>query len=76
MLKNVFADESFDYIVASLILSMVPNENKCFEEMIRVLKKDGRILIFDKFALKSKVTLTKIGKAIYKYVRNRYWSNF
>ena len=49
-----FADESFDYIVASLILSVVPNENKCFEEMIRVLKKDGRILIFDKFALKIK----------------------
>lgn len=76
--KMSFADESFDYIVASLILSMVPNENKCFEEMIRVLKKDGRILIFDKFAPKNqKVTLTKkIGKAIYKYVRNRYWSNF
>lgn len=56
-----FADESFDYIVASLILSMVPNENKCFEEMIRVLKKDGRILIFDKFAPKNqKLTLTNV----------------
>ena len=69
-----FADESFDYIVASLILSVVPNENKCFEEMIRVLKKDGRILIFDKFAPKIKTNANKkIGKAIYKYVRNRYW---
>lgn len=58
--KMSFADESFDYIVASLILSVVPNENKCFEEMIRVLKKDGRILIFDKFAPKNqKLTLTK-----------------
>ncbi len=55
-----FEDESFDYIVASLILSVVPDENKCFGEMIRILKKDGRILIFDKFAAKNqKLTLTK-----------------
>ncbi|MGE7128960.1 class I SAM-dependent methyltransferase [Lysinibacillus xylanilyticus] len=58
--KMAFDDESFDYIVASLILSVVPDENKCFGEMIRVLKKDGRILIFDKFAPENqKITLTK-----------------
>lgn len=58
--KMVFEEESFDYIVASLILSVVPDENKCFGEMIRVLKKDGRILIFDKFAPKDqKISLTK-----------------
>lgn len=58
--KMAFEDESFDYIVASLILSVVPDENKCFGEMIRVLKKDGRILIFDKFAPKDqKISLTK-----------------
>ncbi|MGE7946304.1 class I SAM-dependent methyltransferase [Lysinibacillus sp. NPDC093688] len=58
--KMAFDDESFDYIVASLILSVVPDENKCFGEMIRVLKNDGRILIFDKFAPKNqKITLTK-----------------
>lgn len=58
--KMSFEDESFDYIVASLILSVVPDESKCLGEMIRVLKKDGRILIFDKFAPKNqKITLTK-----------------
>ena len=48
--KMAFEDESFDYIVASLILSVVPDDNKC---MLRVLKQDGRILIFDKFAPKN-----------------------
>ena len=58
--KLIFEDDTFDYIVASLILSVVPDENKCFQEMIRVLKKDGKILIFDKFALKNqKSTLLK-----------------
>ncbi|WP_155591221.1 class I SAM-dependent methyltransferase [Lysinibacillus cavernae] len=58
--KMAFEDESFDYIVANLILSVVPDDNKCFGEMIRVLKKDGRVLIFDKFAPKNqKITLTK-----------------
>jgi len=51
--KMTFEDESFDYIVASLILSVVPDDNKCMQEMIRVLKQDGRILIFDKFAPKN-----------------------
>ncbi|MFJ7839073.1 class I SAM-dependent methyltransferase [Lysinibacillus sphaericus] len=55
-----FEDESFDYIVASLILSVVPDEHKCFEEMIRVLKLNGKILIFDKFAAKhQRITVTK-----------------
>lgn len=58
--KMAFEDESFDYIVASLILSVVPDEHKCFEEMIRVLKQDGKILIFDKFAPKhQQITITK-----------------
>ena len=50
----IFEDESFDYVVASLILSVVPNANKCFQEMTRVLKHEGKIIIFDKFAPKNK----------------------
>ena len=49
-----FQDESFDYVVASLILSVVPDANKCFQEIKRVLKQEGRIIIFDKFAPKNK----------------------
>lgn len=50
----VFEDESFDYVVASLILSVVPDANKCFREMTRVLKQEGKIIVFDKFVPKNK----------------------
>lgn len=50
----IFEDESFDYVVASLILSVVPDANKCFQEISRVLKLEGKIIIFDKFAPKNK----------------------
>lgn len=50
----LFKDESFDTIIASLILSVVPNPEQCLKEMERVLKKDGRIIIFDKFAPQEK----------------------
>lgn len=48
----LFKDESFDTIIASLILSVVPDAEKCLNEIERVLKKRGRIIIFDKFAPK------------------------
>ncbi|MBK3495025.1 class I SAM-dependent methyltransferase [Viridibacillus sp. YIM B01967] len=57
----VFEDESFDYVVASLILSVVPDANKCFQEITRVLKHEGKIIIFDKFAPKNKkLSLPKV----------------
>ncbi|MCM3567426.1 class I SAM-dependent methyltransferase [Neobacillus mesonae] len=46
------ADNSFDYVIASLILSVVPDSSKVFSEMIRVTRSGGRIIIFDKFASK------------------------
>ncbi|MFC0211201.1 class I SAM-dependent methyltransferase [Paenibacillus chartarius] len=45
-----FSPESFDMVIANLILSVVPDPNQCFQEMIRVTRTGGRILIFDKFA--------------------------
>ena len=57
----IFEDETFDYVVASLILSVVPDANKCFQEMSRVLKHKGKIIIFDKFAPKNKkLSLSKV----------------
>ncbi|MGE7621465.1 class I SAM-dependent methyltransferase [Viridibacillus sp. NPDC096237] len=57
----VFGDESFDYVVASLILSVVPDANKCFQEISRVLKYEGKIIIFDKFTPKNKkLSLPKV----------------
>lgn len=46
----IFPENHFDIIVASLILSVVPNENKCMKEIVRVVKPNGKILIFDKFS--------------------------
>jgi len=49
-----FPPGSFDWVIGSLILSVVPDGRKAFEEMVRVAKSDGCILIFDKFAPKEK----------------------
>lgn len=45
-----FEPGSFDLVVASLILSVVPDPNRCFQEILRVTQSGGTILIFDKFA--------------------------
>ncbi|WP_156288925.1 class I SAM-dependent methyltransferase [Oceanobacillus salinisoli] len=45
-----FESHSFDMVAGSLILSVVPNANTCFQEMIRVLKPGGKLIIFDKFS--------------------------
>ncbi|WP_044895388.1 class I SAM-dependent methyltransferase [Bacillus alveayuensis] len=45
-----FPNQSFDMVVASLIISVVPDPKKVMVEMVRVTKRGGRILIFDKFA--------------------------
>lgn len=56
-----FENETFDYVVASLILSVVPDATKCFQEITRVLKKEGKIIVFDKFVPKNqKLSLPKI----------------
>ncbi|MFT9846455.1 class I SAM-dependent methyltransferase [Aneurinibacillus sp. REN35] len=44
-----FEDGTFDFVIASLILSVVPDANRCMQEMIRVVKPSGNIIIFDKF---------------------------
>jgi phosphatidylethanolamine/phosphatidyl-N-methylethanolamine N-methyltransferase len=50
--KMEFNNETFDYVFASLILSVVPDADKCLIEMKRVLKEEGKIIIFDKFESK------------------------
>ncbi|UOR12108.1 class I SAM-dependent methyltransferase [Halobacillus amylolyticus] len=44
-----FKNESFDVVVLHLILSVVEHPNQALMEALRVVKQDGRILIFDKF---------------------------
>jgi phosphatidylethanolamine/phosphatidyl-N-methylethanolamine N-methyltransferase len=45
-----FPSNSFDYVIGSLILSVVPDSRRAFGEMARVCRKNGTILVFDKFA--------------------------
>lgn len=47
--KLEFKDETFDTVVLNLILSVVEYPHKAMSEAVRVLKRDGRILVFDKF---------------------------
>nr|WP_174731142.1 class I SAM-dependent methyltransferase [Mesobacillus harenae] len=49
-----FPNNSFDYTIVSLLLSVVPNPLLALSEAIRVTKPGGRIIIFDKFAADGK----------------------
>lgn len=63
-----FKDNQFDVVVGSLVLSVVPDADKCLKEMIRVLKPNGKIIIFDKFSPKGK-KLSPLKKAIRPLIR-------
>jgi phosphatidylethanolamine/phosphatidyl-N-methylethanolamine N-methyltransferase len=52
-----FHDQTFDFIVASLILSVVPHPEKAYSELNRVLASNGQFIIFDKFISKNKMTI-------------------
>jgi phosphatidylethanolamine/phosphatidyl-N-methylethanolamine N-methyltransferase len=58
-----FQDTQFDVVVASLVLSVVPDADRCLKEILRVLKAEGEVIIFDKFAPKDK-GLSPFKKAI------------
>jgi ubiquinone/menaquinone biosynthesis C-methylase UbiE len=60
-----FEDESFDAVVLNLILSVVPDGHRCLSEAYRVVKKDGKIAVFDKF-LKDNSKPNQIRKLINK----------
>ena len=44
-----FEDGSFDYIIASNMIHHVPYPIKFFKEMNRILKKNGRLIIFESY---------------------------
>lgn len=52
--QMLFNNNQFDRVIGSLILSVVPDGKVCFQEMERVLKPGGEILLFDKFLPKEK----------------------
>ncbi|MFT3740913.1 MAG: methyltransferase domain-containing protein [Breznakibacter sp.] len=42
-----FAGQSFDCVVLNLILAVIPDPQKCIAEAERVLKPDGKVLVFE-----------------------------
>ncbi len=44
-----FKDNSFNYVIASNMIHHVPFPIKFFKEMNRILKKDGKLIIFDAY---------------------------
>ena len=44
-----FKNESFDYVIASNMIHHIPYPIKFFKEMNRILKKDGKLIIFESY---------------------------
>ena len=44
-----FDDNTFDCVILNLILAVIPDPKRCIAEAERVLKPDGKIIVFDKF---------------------------
>lgn len=54
-----FLNKTFDYVILNLVLSVVENPRQAMSEAVRVLKDNGKILVFDKFVNSSNVTLVR-----------------
>lgn len=72
-----FKDKTFDYIVCTCVLCSIPNPVKALEEMRRVLKPDGQILMLEHMLSKNPLiaffenTLNPLTKGLFGININR-----
>ncbi len=50
-----FPDKSFDYVIAAFVISVCQNPERMLDEMLRVLKDDGKIMLVNHFASKNRI---------------------
>lgn len=68
-----FADKSFDKVILHLILAVMPIPVACAKEAERVLKDNGRIVVYDKFISAS--TKPGVGRTLLNFFTNILFSN-
>ena len=49
-----FTNDSFDVVILHLILAVIPDPIACIKEAERLLKQNGKAIVFDKFVPKNK----------------------
>jgi phosphatidylethanolamine/phosphatidyl-N-methylethanolamine N-methyltransferase len=54
-LQMSFPDESFDFVMAFHVVTVVPDPQRLVEEMARVCKRDGQVVIINHFSSRRKV---------------------
>jgi phosphatidylethanolamine/phosphatidyl-N-methylethanolamine N-methyltransferase len=54
-LRMGFPDESFDFVMAFHVVTVVPDPQRLVEEMARVCKRDGQVVIINHFSSPRKV---------------------
>jgi phosphatidylethanolamine/phosphatidyl-N-methylethanolamine N-methyltransferase len=50
-----FPDKNFDYVVAAFVISVCQHPEKMLDEMLRVLKDDGKIILVNHFASDNRI---------------------
>lgn len=67
-----FADDTFDYVIAMFVVSVVPDPVKLIKEMMRVTKKSGHMVIVNHF-LSPNPVLARIEEILCPLFRKIGW---
>ena len=68
-----FPDDTFDFVTAFHVVTVVPNPQRLIEEMARVCKPDGQVVIINHFSSPRKV-IRKVVNLVDPLTRRLGWS--